>query len=638
MADERIELRRIHWKEVFLFTQVFKSFRMAIQPSKMVLALAAIVLLFVGGWVLDVISGAAGVYVAPGEIARHAALRSDRFDEAREDWADQRLPDAVDLLATSQRELRRLSRYQSFARSQNVSAYFSRAFDAELQEYNQENDPNWSPPNSAEMLSEARQRDAGWAETLDAARDHLDDEIRKIRQINRSALDRAEKTINEDLKEDEDAREDALDELDSDKGRLRVAITDRKLQFAGEVRAIRGTGVFETFFEYELSCVSNAIGAVWEGNFTGGLDDYADLMAQRGIAPKALDGAAVVPVPADPGGEGPGFAFFLLMAYRGGLWLLDVHPFLGIVFAVYALAICALFGGAVNRIAAVHFAREEKISAGQALKFALGKFGSFLVAPLVPIGLIIGIGALLAVGGLVGSIPILGEIIMGALFILALIGGLVIAFLLIGLVAGVGLMYPTIAVEGSDCFDSMSRSFSYVYSRPWRAAWYGLVALVYGVITYLFVRLFIFLALVCTHYFVQWGVFTGGGALHPQADKLDVMWTRPQFDSLIGPFSWQAMSATETIGAFLLGIWVFLVAASAGAFLLSYAASATTVIYYLLRRQVDATDLDDVYIEDNEEDELAAEVAEAAQITEQPSETDENEAESDSNPQEGDQQ
>ena len=53
--------------------------------------------------------------------------------------------------------------------------------------------------------------------------------------------------------------------------------------------------------------------------------------------------------------------------------------------------------------------------------------------------------------------------------------------LLVGLVFGAPLMIPTICVEGTDSFDAISRSMSYVYARPWRYIWCKLVALVYGI-------------------------------------------------------------------------------------------------------------------------------------------------------------
>jgi alcohol dehydrogenase class IV len=61
--------------------------------------------------------------------------------------------------------------------------------------------------------------------------------------------------------------------------------------------------------------------------------------------------------------------------------------------------------------------------------------------------------------------------------------------LVIGLGGGVNLMFGAIAYENSDAFDAVSRSLSYVYARPWRLAFYTLLATVYGSISYLFVRL-----------------------------------------------------------------------------------------------------------------------------------------------------
>jgi len=318
------------------------------------------------------------------------------------------------------------------------------------------------------------------------------------------------------------------------------------------------------------------------------------------------------------------------------VWLFSEHWLYAIIFLLSSLAVVAFFGGAIHRIAALHFAREEKISIVQAMKFSCGKFLSNFTAPLIPAVGILLLGLLLALGGLVGSIWGIGSILMGVLFFLALIGGLIIAFLAVGLVAGAPLMYPTIAVEGSDSFDAISRSFSYVLSRPWRASLYGLVALIYGVITYVFVRLFVYLAMAGTHCFVKWGVCTGGQTLHQEADKLDVMWSAPTFENLWGPINWEAMEGwTMSLGAWLIGVWVFLLAAGVLAFLLSYAASSTTVIYCLLRRRVDATDLDDVYIEEEapeEElprDEEAPEVPpeEAPAEEKEPSEGEDEEAE-----------
>ncbi len=48
-------------------------------------------------------------------------------------------------------------------------------------------------------------------------------------------------------------------------------------------------------------------------------------------------------------------------------WLVRYHPLYFVVFAAWFLVIWAIFGGAISRIAAVHVARDEKISVRQAL-------------------------------------------------------------------------------------------------------------------------------------------------------------------------------------------------------------------------------------------------------------------------------
>src|SRR5262245_43439198 len=53
MADEPQAVRGIDWKATFPFTQIFRSFRIAIHPSKLVLALMALLLIWVGGRILD---------------------------------------------------------------------------------------------------------------------------------------------------------------------------------------------------------------------------------------------------------------------------------------------------------------------------------------------------------------------------------------------------------------------------------------------------------------------------------------------------------------------------------------------------------------------------------------------------------
>ena len=53
MADNAHTVRGIDYKAVFPFVHLFRGFRLAVDPSKLALALAGLVLLYLGGRVLD---------------------------------------------------------------------------------------------------------------------------------------------------------------------------------------------------------------------------------------------------------------------------------------------------------------------------------------------------------------------------------------------------------------------------------------------------------------------------------------------------------------------------------------------------------------------------------------------------------
>ncbi len=57
MADEPHVIRGINWRETFPWTHIFRGFRVAIHPSKLVLALIAITIVYAGGRILDAMWG-----------------------------------------------------------------------------------------------------------------------------------------------------------------------------------------------------------------------------------------------------------------------------------------------------------------------------------------------------------------------------------------------------------------------------------------------------------------------------------------------------------------------------------------------------------------------------------------------------
>ena len=274
-------------------------------------------------------------------------------------------------------------------------------------------------------------------------------------------------------------------------------------------------------------------------------------------------------------------------------WAFRYHFIYCIIFFIIELAVLSVAGGAICRIAALQNAQGEKPGMTEAIRYSLKRFTSFFTAPLAPFTIILSLGLFILLLGLLGNIPIAGEIIIGLGMPLALFVGTLIAVVLIGAVAGFNLMFPAVAYDGSDCFDSISRSFSYVYAQPWRMLFYTSIAAVYGSICYTFVRFFAFLAILTTRWFLQVAIWTDNSS--QEIDKLTAIWPRPDFMTLLGTKSMATTNWSENTAAFLIYIFLLVVIGLVVSFIISFYFSANTVIYSLMRKKVDNTDPQEIY-------------------------------------------
>jgi len=293
--------------------------------------------------------------------------------------------------------------------------------------------------------------------------------------------------------------------------------------------------------------------------------------------------------------------------FRSVGWALKYHFVYCIIFFVIKLAVISIAGGAICRITALQFARGEKPGLTEALRFSTKRFASFFTAPLAPIGIIIFVGLFIFLLGLIGNIPWVGELAIGIFMPLTLIAGALMAVILIGAVAGFNLMFPAVAYDGSDCFDAISRSFSYVYARPWRMVFYTAIAAVYGAICYTFVRFFVFLLLWIAHRSLQFGIWVDNSS--KEVDKLSVIWSKPEFMNLFSSSGSVSINWSESLAAFLIYLFMLVVVGLVVSFILSFYFSANTIIYSLMRNKVDNTDLEDIYtyVEEAEAESTAAE-------------------------------
>jgi hypothetical protein len=281
---------------------------------------------------------------------------------------------------------------------------------------------------------------------------------------------------------------------------------------------------------------------------------------------------------------------YLFNVFLSSMATIDWAEYFGLVVLVVGLlVIWSIIGGSITRSAALEFARDEKTGFKESLSFASKKFWSYFWSPITPALGVLFFTACNILGGLIGQVKYIGEIAVAIGFPLAIISGFLIIFIGIIGIIGFFLMFPTISAEGSDAFDAMSRAYSYVISKPRHFISLFLGIIICGTIFALFISLVACLVMQTSFYTVGFGmgqkfesiraVISGGEATIASLDPLSMKFT-----------------------ALMLMIYIALVKLTLGSMVVAFAGSASTIAYFLLRKDVDGTDISDVYMEEKEEE------------------------------------
>ncbi|WP_133111666.1 hypothetical protein [Candidatus Scalindua japonica] len=256
------------------------------------------------------------------------------------------------------------------------------------------------------------------------------------------------------------------------------------------------------------------------------------------------------------------------------------------------MLIWSVFAGAVTRLAALEFARGEKTGLKDSLTFVMKKFWSYFWSPLTPILGVLFFIACNVAGGLLGKIEFAGEIAVAVGFPLAILSGFLIVFLgIVGLI-GFVLMFPAISSEGSDAFDAISRAYSYVLSRPLHFLSLFITIIVCGTILTFVVGYGACFVMRISYFTVGLGM---GGKLNEIRNFITGLSEVGDIVSSLNPI-------TMRIAALLFMLYIVLVKMIVGSIIIAFTGSASTIAYLILRKDVDGTEIDDVYIEESDEE------------------------------------
>ena len=248
---------------------------------------------------------------------------------------------------------------------------------------------------------------------------------------------------------------------------------------------------------------------------------------------------------------------------------------------LWTLLVWGLFGGAITRIAVMRLGCDEAVPMRTALKYSSTRLGTYVLSPLFPIAIILVLTMPVALLGLLLMWFELGVLLVSAVWIFVLLAGFTMAHFLLGGLLGWPLMWVvTSAEETGDHYEAFSRSFSYTSQRPFHYLFYALVAVVLGTLGWFLVQIVAELTIHMSYWSVMWGC---------GADRIESLKNVGADPSFLLKTSHSLMNFSEET-----------VRLVAGSFAYSFFWCGAVGIYLLLRKSVDQTEFDEVFLDDEE--------------------------------------
>ncbi len=286
-----------------------------------------------------------------------------------------------------------------------------------------------------------------------------------------------------------------------------------------------------------------------------------------------------------------------------------------LVGGVWFFLVWSFFGQAVHRIVSLRIARDEGLSLVEALKFAAKNWLTVLIAPVI-VGLAMAFFYFCnTAGGAVVSIPVLGEVLGLVIIPLQVISTLLLLLIGLGGIFGLPLIGAAAAWERNGSLDAISRAFSYVFARPLQFFWnYFLIFLFIGVI--LLVGSWFIGTLSASSDLGIWNKdlsMAAGPPMTPEQerslsneDQQHYATLRESTKRVVPPArSFQAVLHapwTQIVNVFMYWVFYNLIWLGIFGYALYWFLGASTCVYADLRADVDGTEEDEIYLEEEEED------------------------------------
>ncbi len=279
------------------------------------------------------------------------------------------------------------------------------------------------------------------------------------------------------------------------------------------------------------------------------------------------------------------FCYFLL----GNTWSILVWSFVGL---------------AITRVCLLRLTRNEHFGLDDAFEFAMEKWLTTAGAIGIPLAAVAVLCIPTFLIGLFMGFDI-GVMLVGVFWFIVLLLAIAMSLLLLGLMFGWPLMVASVAAESQNSFDAMTRSYAYTFQRPLHYAFYMLIAILFGGFCWMIVGTLTQGVVQMAYWSTSWGTGLYG------SDRIDVIQgylpgpanlpTPPALATAVDGGNTEVMvsgSKSLEVGRGLIGLWNAFVKTLAAAFIYGLFWCQAAAIYLLLRKDVDETEMDEIYVAD----------------------------------------
>lgn len=278
----------------------------------------------------------------------------------------------------------------------------------------------------------------------------------------------------------------------------------------------------------------------------------------------------------------------------GSLWSILVWSFLGV---------------GITRVCLLRLTRDERAGLDDAFEYSLQKFLTAMLAISLPMLAVFLFCIPTFLMGLVMGFD-MGTVIIGIFWFVVLALATVMAVLLAGLLFGWPLIISSVACEGQNSFDAMTRAFAYTFQRPLNYFLYIVIAILFGGFCWVIASHLTDGIVNLGYWSTSWGTNVVSGNridLIEHGALVDLMenGTQPTGDGT-NPVEPGATSIDVTgperkslqFGRKLIGFWNGVPRTICVAFIYGLFWCMASAIYLLLRKDVDETEMDEIYIVD----------------------------------------